>query len=432
MSTPSRSCAWVLRLALLAALAPFSRAAGPGQAPELPRTPGGDEPEVAYDEEGSPIEVGPTGVSLWGVTVRPSLNYRGFWTDNLFVNIGPNLDPESDFVHYVSPGLSVAREWPGDTRSITFAASYVPTWVIHSTKGEYDRDYHTVNGRLGLRLGEHNLGLGHTFSDTSEAATQIGVLAPQTINRTELTYGTPLTGKMALSATASQNLIDTDPTALTQSLKLRQWQGTAFVDYDALTKTTVGLGGGGGYNQQDFSGRSLDLANEQILARVRYVATGKIIASLRGGVQFNQALTEGYLDPDPAPIFGASVNYQPRFGTGVALSADRTVAAAQFFGGQFAEQTIVSLGVTQRVYQTMSLAVRGGYSLGTFENLDPRLLNFSRDFTAWLASVRFNWNPARLDWLSGGLFYQFQDRNSDLPQDTFTNHQVGLTVDLRW
>lgn len=431
MSTPSRFVRLACRLALLAGGGFVAQAAGPGQAPELPRTPGGDQPEVAYDEDGSPVQIGPTGVSLWGLTLRPSLNYRGFWTDNLFVNSGAGVDPESDFVHYISPGISLAREWPGDTRAITFSASYVPTWVVHSTKGEYDRDYHTVNGRFGFRFGEQQIALGHTFSDTSEAATQVGVLAPQVINNTLLSYDTPLTGKMTLNAAANQNLTDTDQTELFQSTQLRRWQGTVFVDYDALPKTSVGLGGGGGYSQQEFGGEELDTANEQILVRARYVATGKIVASLRGGVQFNQALTDGYVDPDPAPIYGISVNYQPRFGTGLVLSADRTAAAAQFFGGQFSEQTVISLGVTQRLYQTMSFALRGGYTLGTFDNLDPNVVEPSRDFTAWLANFNFTWRPQRLDWFSAGIFYQFQDRDSDLPQDTFTNHQVGLTLDFR-
>ena len=84
-------------------------AAGPAGVPELP-----ERPKVATADDGEDNDFWgsywhtPGGLTWKEINFEPQLNYRGFYTGNIFSISSANA--KSDFLHYISPAISIGPE----------------------------------------------------------------------------------------------------------------------------------------------------------------------------------------------------------------------------------------------------------------------------------------------------------------------------------
>lgn len=410
--------------ALVSPVAP-AWAAGPGAAPtpeSLASAP--VRSGTAEDDFWELWKRGESGFNWKGISILPSVNYRAFYTDNLF-NFQQGTDTQ-DFVHYLSPQLALSRFYHLGNWQGTLSAGYTPTFVVHSLNGRFDRNYHLARVGLSAVQDERSLNLGHTYNLGSETTSELGFLVEQESHQTQLSYQQPLTGKMSLQTSASQGLTDSSSTVLTSARNLKSWGGDAFVMYDWLPKTRTGLGVGVNYQVQDGSLGEYRSVFERVTSRWNYLATGKIDLSLDVGVQFGQSLDTGSGDPSPTPVMRAAIQYAPRYGTTFSLSAARTSGLSQLQSAQISTENTVTLGVRQRVYQTMSANLSVGYGHGSFGDTRAVAGVAGRTYDNYTLGFQYTWQASDRWQVTG--FYQFLRRESDFAQDTFSNNQIGFTV----
>ena len=409
--------------------AEFLDAAGLNAVPPLPegtRSPTNSGTESASDFW-TDFFNGPGGWTWNHINLQADINYKGFYTDNLFTGIGT---PAGDFLHYVSPRVRIERPFESESGGTTLQLVYQPTFIFNTDNPQYDRTYQAVRGGINHQWGDKAITLDQTYQKTSEASTQSGFLAPQENNTTDLDYRTPLTGKINMDIGLQQSLSQSDVFLTIQKQSSSSWQGTAFATMDLLPKIGTGLGLSGGYTDQRSKTFAYQYFNERILTRWIYVVTGKLSFQVDAGLQLIQSASPGSRDPNPVPIFNSTLNYAIRYGTRVSLAAARTAGAAQFYGGQSITQTSVTLSAQQRIYEAFALFGGFGYQMGGYNVLDPSLTTSSHDYSSVLFSTELQWRiNARA---SIGVFYQHLTRTSKTATDSISNNQIGVNVDLRF
>lgn len=401
-------------------------AAGPAGVPELPERPkiataGGEADE---DFWGSYWHT-PGGLTWKEVNFEPQLNYRAFYTGNIYTIA--NTQARSDFLHYVSPAISMGRSFEGEARTTALRVSYQPTFVVYNDQSQFDRVDHAARFNLDHSWGEQSIEVEHKYQRTSEATIQTAYLVQQEVQRTRLGYDRPLGTKIRLETEAVQDFRDSSNAGNIQEMHLKRWQGSAFASMQVFPKITGGLGLSGGYAEQRSAVGRYTAINERVLTRWRYQLSGKVTADLDAGVQFMQSLDSGFDDPSVRPVLEGTVNYQPRYGTTFGVTGYRSAEAAEFRYGQVFSGTGVKLSARQRVFENAAIIARLSYANGEFEVLAPGSATRS-DFDLYTAELEVQWRiNARL---TASVFYQYIDYRADVTVESLSNNQVGFNLRL--
>ena len=370
---------------------------------------------------------GPGGWTWKRINFLADINYKGFYTDNLFTGVGA---PTGDFLHYVSPRLRLERPFETESGGTLLHVVYQPTFNLNTANPQYDRTYQALSGGFDHQWRDKTISLNQSYQKTSESSTQTGFLAPQEIYNTDVSYRTPLTGKINLDAGVDQSLGQSEAFLTIQKQTSLNWQGSAFATMDLLPKIGTGVGLSAGYTDQRAKTFAYQYFNERLLTRWNYLLTGKIVFNLDAGLQLMQSATSGTRDPSPVPIFNSSLSYTPRYGTSFSLTASRSAGAAQFYGGQTITQTGITLSARQRIYEAFALLGGFGYQIGDYNILDTSTSAPNRSYDSISFSSELQWRVnARA---SVGVFYQHMTRKSKVASDSISNNQVGMNIDLRF
>ena len=399
-----------------------------GLAPQLPPAPTRIGPETRNDAV-SPDDYWNSdgGVTWHQFVLHTGLAYKATYTDNTFQSAGST---GADFIHYVSPRISIERGFERATTSTLVHLAYQPSFVTYSRFSRLDRIYHTLNSSVGTSWGENTLNLAHNYSQSSESSPEVGQIANQGTHHTQLDYNTPLSGKLNLNSSIEQHLVTSDRPGASGAQSTDRWQGTTRVAFAFLPKISSGVGLSGGYTDQSTRGSRYQYFNEQFLVSFDYFPTGKIDFSVEGGFQMAQSGTVSVSNPSATPIASASLNYTPRYGTQITLNTKRTSEAAQFFLGQQITQTTASLTTKQRIYEAFSFVVNFGYFRGEYQVLDASQTSFGYNYDQAMIGADLQWRiNARLN---SSLFYQYIHRVSSSAIDTLSGNQIGVSVDFRY
>ena len=182
-----------------------------------------------------------------------------------------------------------------------------------------------------------------------------------------------------------------------------------WLNYEFWPRLNAGIGAGVGYTIQDGSPDSL---NEQYEARVNWRATDKISFQLNGGLEDQQYLNSGEGNL-LAPVFGASIQYQPFEHTQLSVSASRTVSSS-VFQNQEAESTGITADLNQRLLGKLNLDLSGGYGSTKYDSLATlsNQIGFgaSRNDDYYSLSARLTCPLFKGATLS--VFYQYSDNSS--------------------
>ena len=415
----------VAAVALIGGALP-DRAAGPGGTPTaaslLPaRARTGDDGNF-WDE----LQRAEAGYSWHKIAIQPSLTYRAYYTDNLFNY--QNRASQQDFIHNISPQLLLAREFYPGVWEMALSVGYTPTFIVHSFYGENDRTYHLARIHLDGRRDEQSLSVDHTYNRSSELSSEVGFLLPQESQSTLLSYSQPLSGKLSLSASAFQRLMDTAVSAFASTRSMKSWGGDGFVLYDWLPKTTTGIGLGASYEEQGGATGDYQLLYERLMTRWHYLATGKLDVSLDVGVQIGQGLSLGGRDLSPTPILQAGAQYNPRYGTSFSLLAARSTGFSTVQSGRSQTENRLTLGARQRVYQSMTAGITASYGQGASDTALSGVVAPSLSYDNYTVGFQYDWEINTRLRLSG--FYQYMRRESDAARETYSNNQVGFIVNV--
>lgn len=372
----------------------------------------------------------------WGpVSFHPSVSYQFLYGTGIQSSPGNNA---ATILQTVSPNFLfiIGSHWTLD---------YSPSWTFYSSSQFQDTLSHTATLSWGMSTEDWVLGFSQGYSRSDAPSVEIGGQTEQEIYTTAFNASYQFNDKMSLDMGLNQSLNyvgnGENPTNLFQNLaNSYSWSTMEWLNYEFWPRLNAGIGAGVGYTIQDGSPDSL---NEQYQARVNWRATDKISFQLSGGLEDQQYLSGGAGDL-LAPVFGASIQYQPFEHTQLSVGASRTVSSS-VFQNQVAESTRVTADLNQRLLGKLNLDLGGVYgttkydSLATLSNQigfgasrNDDYYSFSARLTCPLfkgATISFFYQYSDNSSSQNG-YLQYYQSNLTLSQSAFSyaSSQVGLGV----
>jgi Putative beta-barrel porin 2 len=348
------------------------------------------------------------------IVVRPHFDYSLQYATG--VQSAPG-NSQGTIVNELTPGVKVdlGKYWSVD---------FSPTLRYYSSSQLQDEFDYTA-GLVGhTRFGDWDLGLSQNVSSSSAPISETGAQTDENNYSTALTASYIFNETMSLDSSVSQNLdYVTDPYGATANTNAAQgtrtWSVKESLNYQLWPRLTLSLVPSGGYIGSD------TVANqtfEDVEARVRWRATDKISLDLSGGFNDQQFLAAGYRD-SINPVFSASIQYQPFQVTDITLTASRTVSASSYYiFAQASENTMVSLGLNQRLFKKFHANLTFTY---TSEDYTESIGPFSGKRTDNMYSFSARLSHPLTQRGTWSLIYQYSENESTLGGLGYNNSMVG-------
>jgi hypothetical protein len=364
----------------------------------------------AAGPETRPLQLGP-------VRFHPHLGYQVVYGDGVLRGVG---NPSTTWLHTVSPGLftELSQYWNMD-----FTASF----NRYSNAGSNNSEsyFGALRGHIPREQWLLDFGYVATLTEQTQVETATNSLQNTHLVTASGTYNYQTRLSLELSAMLDARLAQGFTDYYTVSTL--EW-----LNFQATTKTTLGLGVGGGYNLVK---PGPDWTFQQMQARAVWLPGAKLTLQASGGIQLQQfsgsdetGSTNAVSGTDIAPLFGVSAAYRPFEQTALSLSANHVVGNS-YERGQFSETTTLNGGLRQRFVEQVYLDVVPGYTIRNYKSTLRGAPDGREDkyFTiyAGLSTVLFKK-------LNVGVFYQFSDNDSDVEGFAFDSTQVGLRLDYRY
>jgi opacity protein-like surface antigen len=160
---------------------------------------------------------------------------------------------------------------------------------------------------------------------------------------------------------------------------------------------------------------------EQFLGRVIYEVAEKLSLNASFGGELRQY--QGGVGDTFSPVWTVAGVYRVREGTALTLQANQQYRSSAHFGNQSYLRTGLRASVAQRVYRRVELTVSGLYYHSDYESTVSGVSSDRTD-DSFLVSVGLNtqlWER----WLVG-VFYDYQDNQSTVPDFDYDRHRVGV------
>jgi hypothetical protein len=155
---------------------------------------------------------------------------------------------------------------------------------------------------------------------------------------------------------------------------------------------------------------------------VQYRLAEKVDLTAFGGVEFRQY--ESGLDGTATPVWSLTGSWRPWERSTVSLTTFQQYYTSTYYLG---EENYLSTGVTaswqQRIGEEYTATATFGYYNASYESTVPGQ-GASRDDNIYTASVRLQ-RRFGLHWMAG-IFYDFQEDNSNLDGFSYNRHRAGL------
>jgi hypothetical protein len=358
----------------------------------------------------SPSYLNPSSFLVWGpVTVRPHLETRFTYGNNLRSASGSN---EDTFLAEISPGsfFQLGQKWQLD---------YTPTLSYYASKEFKDTLGHNALLAGGTTYDNWGFTFSQSFSDTTQPLIETGAQTEEQNFVTNLGATYHFASKLMLELGINQHIRNTEGFS-----KSRTWSTMDWLNYQAFSRLSVGLGVGGGY--ENVSPGS-DMTFEQAQAKINVRVAEKIDFVVTGGGEVRQILDVGG-DPLVNPVYGASLTYHPFEFTTLTLSANRTISAA-LLQDQINEMTTVSLALSQRLLGHLYLTLSGGFANNKYVSADSALtVNRSDDTKSFAATLSYPFNAHA----NASIFYNYNDNSSDSAAFSYSTSQIGLQMGYRF
>lgn len=352
----------------------------------------------------------------WGpIRFHPHLSYQLVHGDGVPSSAG---SPQSTWLHTISPGmfLELGRHWDFD-----FTAG-----LNRYSNERFDNSAAYSAALRGIVPLEKWLwSFNYVGSITEQPDVQSGTQTLQNSQRVSAGAAYNYNARLSFETGLSQDVLLTEDFS-----DYWTWSTTEWLNYHATTKTSFGLGVGGGYNLVD---PGVDWTFERVQGRFVWQPGPKLNLQVSAGAQFQQFRgTEGGTNDSSgtftSPIFGAAVSYQPLDPTVFSLSASHEIENS-FLRGLFTETTSVSGGIRQRFLQRFYATVQPTYIVRNYKETAG---NFSKAREDDYFSLYAGLNAMLLRKLNLTVFYQLTDNSSTVDQFGFRSTQVGMRLDYRY
>ena len=353
----------------------------------------------------------------WGqVELHPHLLYRLYYGDGLQSSPGTQ---EKTWINELAPGIAinVGKHWLLD---------YTPTLRFYSSSAFKDTLDHAVVLSGGTLYEDWKLGLSQSYINSSQPLIETGAQTDEEVYATSLSASRSLSSKMSLELGLTQNLrfLQGDAIGSQQLSDSKTWSTMDWVNYQFAPSIGAAIGVGLGYDSIEIGS---DMLSEQLQGRVTWHPSKKLSVSISGGAEDRQ-----FLDSDQGnlinPIYSAAIEWLPQETTTFSLSAGRTVTPS-YFSSQLTEQTMVTLGLHQRLFKKLSLDLGGGYRWTGYK-ASVQGLPVDREDDGTFFSARLGMGVLRRGTVA--IFYQTSDNNSTDGDFSYTSTQIGLEFGLHF
>jgi hypothetical protein len=367
----------------------------------------------------------------WGpILFHPSLGYGVSYGDGILRE--PNA-PQTTVLHTVSPGVSMEL---GQYWDLVFGAG-INRYSNAGFKNNVGYNL-ALSGNIPKEKWAFNFGYGWSLSDQPQIET--GVQTDQQNHSFSAGASYNRSTRLSYDFGVSQT------TQLTEQFaNYWTWSTSEWMNYQATTRTSLGLGLSAGYNLIDPGDDSF---YEQINGRIVWRPSPKVIVQLTAGLQIQHFIVKGFetnvvlistnsatssirlvdqLETGVYPIFGASIAYQIFEPTSLSVAANRSLGNS-VISDQFTETTSLSVGIRQKFLKHFSLDVRPGYSLVTYRSTAGQNQNREDEQLSIYAGV----STVLFRKLNIAVFYQYNDNLSTTDELAFTSTQVGLRMNYRY
>jgi len=346
----------------------------------------------------------------WGpLQIHPHLSYQLMYGDGILQ--GPSA-AEKTAVQSIAPGMyfDVGRHWAVDG-AVTFNEYSNPVFKDNvgytlAVKGIVPREDWVVN-------------FGYTSSLTEETQVETGTQDKQNLHLLGASATHQFHNRLSLELGVSQDI-----RLSKEQSDYVTWSSINWLNYQATAKTSVGLGGGGGYNLVD---PGTDWFFEQIRGRVLWQPGKKLNVQVSGGGQFVQ-FQRTEVSPEVFPLVDASVSWQIFTSTILAASFNHAIENSLQVD-QFVERTGVGVSLRQRFFEHFYLDIRPAFTRAVYDSSVAGATTGREDD---YVSVQVQLSAVLFKKLRSSVFYQFADNDSSADVFTFQSNQVGLRLDYRY
>jgi hypothetical protein len=342
------------------------------------------------------------------VVVHPHALYRFLYGNGIQSSPGQQQDTA---VNEFSPGalFVIGKHWTLD---------YTPTFSYYSDS----RFQSTVDQNVSLNWGTTYqnwvFGLSQSYTASSAPTIQTAAQTSTEIYATAVTVNYQYNSKMSIDIAINQNI-----SSAQQFVGSSEWSTMEWLNFSLWAKADIGVGAG--YDFSDVSAGP-DVMDEQLQGRIRWRFSDRTSFSLNGGLQDQQYLTNNG-GSRLTPVFGASLQWQPRDATTVSLTANKSTSAS-LFQNQVVEATTLGVNLNQRLFKRLNLSLSGSYGLSTYVASAAGVFP-NRTDTYYSFGARLNWSVLKRG--TAAIFYQYSDNSSTLPGFGFPSSQIGLELGYR-
>jgi hypothetical protein len=384
----------------------------------------------------------PPKLSLGPVDIHPRLTTGMTYDDNITIS---HTNPKADEIWSVAPGVQLvagdrhsmaefrlsgvdalylsplsfltgpAENWPGIMAVLDYAPQF--EWYTHYSNNDCVNQYPTLNAIFPL--GRVILGVRQSYSYANTTVIEAGQLTPQTTYNTALTSGYQVSDRTSLEVNLRRNSVSYSESTLSG---YADYSNDNWIHYQVGDRLNLGGGVTAGYlNVENRSSQTY----QQVLARALYKLAEKVDVDGSLGVEFRQYSTD--IAGTTHAVFNLTGSYRPWLATTFSLNAHRWDLSSVSYGDNYM-QTGFTLGVSQRLFDRLSVGLSGGYDNYSYYSVtgssQAAANNQNNNYFNTRVGVGYRFNP----FLNADVFYRFSQQSYETAAAGFSDNQIGLQV----
>jgi Putative beta-barrel porin 2 len=332
------------------------------------------------------------------LSFRPHFGYQFLYGTG--IQSTPAISGKTE-IHSITPGftLEYGTHW---------ALDYTPSLVFYSNNQFHDTVGHSVSLSGHTQYEDWQFSLGQSYNVADQVLAETGGQNQQENFSTSLNASRILNDKMSAEFGFAQKMSDTDGFQSSSD-----WSLSAFLNYQFWERLTVSGGANFGYVSLDLGG---DQTYQLVQTRLKWRITDKLgLAAHAGG----EAREFAGGDTLFSPVYGATLEWQPRQRTQLSLGVSSAIQPS-LFAGSVTESTSVSASINQQIFKKFSLSAGASFSVVDYTQSGGK--SNRRD-----EGNSYNVSLSHPIFKRGTLsaIYQFGDNRSSQNKFTYRTDQVG-------
>jgi hypothetical protein len=340
----------------------------------------------------------------------PHFSVSGIFDDNIYLS---SDDKVSDFYFALSPGLGAVYGTDDSPLKIRF--DYTASFLVFMKESSQDTVDQNAAMRISYALPKLTLGLNLGFQSLNGASIDVGDRVRRQIYYVGITSNYVLDEKFSVDLNADETIADYHGLYDSNESRVQ-----TFLNYQATGKLNIGVGATFGYlDVQSGPGQTY----EQLLGRLTYDATGKLVLFANGGVEYRQS------DIDTvSPVFSIGAAYSPTATTTITADIHERVYGSAAIEGADYRAIGFLVSVTQQLRYDLSGILSVGYENAAYFAVEKGVIADRTDHFVY-TRVGPDWQVR--PWWHLGAFYEFS-RNASSGYDSrpFTRNRVGIQANF--